>query len=152
MYTLISTFEYSSYLELAIGEIQHLGIEKKDIYAIPLDQRAETVDLFDTIHKADGKSLTDLAAILGCVGMLLGVIYGFVLQWGPILCGFLGLVIGALLGGFLDLTLTRKERNRKAVKKDAEVILYVVCPDHLTEKIEGILWKQFALGMAKIKR
>jgi hypothetical protein len=152
MYTLISTFEYSSHLELAIGEIQHLGIEKKDIYAIPLDQRAETVHLFDTIHKADGESLTDIAAILGCVGMLLGVIYGFVLKWGPILCGLLGLVIGALLGGFLDLMLTRKQRNRKAVKKDAEVILYVVCPDHLTEKIESILWEQFALGMAKIKR
>jgi len=36
---------------------------------------------------ADGISLFDGAAVLGAVFMELGVIYGFVLKWGPIAWG-----------------------------------------------------------------
>jgi hypothetical protein len=153
MYTLISTFEYSSNLELAIGEILKIGIEKKDVFVVPLDQRTETFRLFDSLHKADGKSLVDLASITGMIGMLIGVIYGFMLQWGPILWGMIGLVAGSLMGFLADYFVFRKKaRQINARKKQSELILFIVCPEHLMGRIESILWSNFALGVAKVKR
>jgi uncharacterized membrane protein len=153
MYTLISTFEYSSNLELAIGETLKIGIEKKDVFVIPLDQRAETVRMFDSIHKADGKSLVDLASIIGTIGMLLGVIYGFLLPWGPILWGVIGLITGLLMGFLIDyFILNRKSKRINTRKKQAEVLLLIVCPEYLMGRMESILWDNFALGVAKVKR
>ncbi|MBM7656242.1 hypothetical protein [Neobacillus cucumis] len=45
----------------------------------------EEVKLFASIHRSEGISLVDLAAILGTVFMLLGVIYGYKLTIGRIL-------------------------------------------------------------------
>jgi hypothetical protein len=153
MYTLISTFEYSSNLELAIGEILKIGVEKKDVFVIPLDQRAETARIFDSLHKADGKSYVDLASIIGTIGMLLGVIYGFLLPGGPILWGLIGLIAGMIIGFLLDyFFFGRKSKRINTRKKQAEVLLLIVCPDYLMGRIESIIWDNFALGVAKVKR
>jgi len=39
--------------------------------------------------------------------MVLGVIYGFVWAWGPIICGLLGLAGGFLVGFLLDISFTK---------------------------------------------
>ena len=83
---IIASFEQSIFLELAISALEQRGIQKNQILAVPLDKRTEPRKLLDTIHRADGYSLFDVAAVLGTCGMLLGAIYGMVLNWGPY-CG-----------------------------------------------------------------
>jgi hypothetical protein len=145
----IATFENSIYIELAITALEQQGISKELILAAPLDKRKELRGLFDTIHKSDGFSLFDGPAILGTCLMLLGAIYGYVLEWGPILWGIIGAVSGLLLGFLLKMFLLRKNK-RGSSKITSEIVLMVRCEDRKWEQVEKILWDHFALGLTKI--
>src|SRR5947207_2484465 len=94
----ISSFEHSTFLELAINKLQQSGIEKECIVAVPLETTADQPKLFDTIHRADGYSLFDLAAVCGTIFSVLGATFGFELKWGPIIWGLIGLALGAIAG------------------------------------------------------
>ncbi|WHZ02946.1 hypothetical protein QNH48_29205 [Neobacillus sp. YX16] len=145
----IATFENSIYIELAITALEQQGISKELILAAPLDKRKELRGLFDTIHKSDGFSLFDGPSILGTCLMLLGAIYGYVLEWGPILWGIIGAVSGLLLGFLLKMLILRKNK-RGSSKITSEIVLMVRCEDHKWEQVEKLLWDHFALGLTKI--
>lgn len=147
----IASFEQSVFLELAVTALEQKGIPKSRILAVPLDKRKEERKLFDTIHRADGFSLFDLAAVLGTCGMLLGAIYGMVLKWGPILWGLIGLAIGLIIGFSLKLWLVKKQ-NGKVIKQTVttEVFLLINCNDDEKNFVETILWDNLALGIAKL--
>jgi hypothetical protein len=145
----IATFENSIYIELAISELEQQGIAKEMILAAPLDKRREPRKLFDTIHKSDGFSFFDGAAVLGTCFMLLGAIYGYVLKWGPIIWGIIGAVTGLLLGFFIKMVLLKRSgRGSKTIS--SEIVLMVRCEESKGEIIEKILWDHLALGLTKI--
>lgn len=148
---IIASYEQSIFLELAITALEQQGIEKSQIFAVPLDKRTEKRKLFDTIHRADGFSLFDLAAVLGTCGMLLGAIYGFVLKWGPILWGLMGLVFGLLLGFLLKLLFVKNQSNKASKNISTEVFVLIHCSDDKKALIEDILWDNMALGVAKLQ-
>lgn len=145
----VASFHYNMQTEIAIAKVEELGIKKEQIFAVPLEKRGETRNIFDTIHHADGVSMFDGGAILGSACMVLGVIYGFVLLWGPIIWGLIGLGGGFLAGFLLDISFTRmkhsKERQRES---DAEVFLMVHCNEHQAEAVKAALWNHLALGVA----
>lgn len=145
----IATFENSLYIELAITALEQQGISKELILAAPLDKRKETRNLFDTIHRSDGFSLFDGPAILGTCLMLLGAIYGYELEWGPILWGIIGAVSGLLLG-FLIKMLMLKKSKRGSKNISSEIVLMVRCEENKWEMVEKILWDHLALGLTRI--
>ncbi len=156
-----ASFDYSAYLELAITDLEKRGIAREHILAVPLDKRMEERKLFDTIHRADGMSLFDGAAVSGAIFMELGVIYGFVLKWGPIVWALIGLAGGALLGFLLDYyggklrkqKLAKETRNQaKAGKSNTEVVLTIQCKSEQYEMVEKVLWDNMALGVGKLDR
>ncbi|MGG5253557.1 hypothetical protein ACQYAD_08680 [Neobacillus sp. SM06] len=147
----IATFENSLFIELAISSIEQNGIPKDQISAVPLDKRTESRQLFDTIHRADGFSMFDVAAILGTCFMLLGAIYGYVLKWGPIIWSIIGAVVGVLLGFIIKLLFIKK-RLTGSKQITSEVILMIRCDTHQWETVEKILWDHLALGVAKVKQ
>lgn len=145
----IATFENSIYIELAISELEQQGIAKEMILAAPLDKRREPRRLFDTIHQSDGFSLFDVASILGTCLMLLGAIYGYVFEWGPIIWGIIGAVSGLLLGFFIKMIFLKKTgRGSKNIR--SEIVLMIRCEETKAEMIEKILWDHLALGLTKI--
>ena len=145
---IISSFVYSANLELAISEIEQKGIARERIFAAPLDKRVEKRKILDTINQSDGKSLSDLTAVLGTIFMLFGVIYGFILEWGPILWGLIGLVGGAVLGFLIDLMFQKNHGNgKKTGNNKTEVILIVNCEQKQAEMVENALWDNMALGV-----
>ena len=145
----IATFENSLYIELAISEMEQKGIPKEKILAAPLDKRSEPRQLFDTLHRADGLSLFDGAAMLGTCFMLLGAIYGYVLKWGPIIWGIIGAVSGLILGFLIKMLLVKKKQGgEKSIT--AEIVLLIRCEEHQWETIEKILWENTALGITRI--
>lgn len=145
----IATFESSIYIELAISALEQRGVSKEKILAAPLDKRTEQRKLFDSIHSADGFSLFDAAAILGTCFMLLGAIYGYVLEWGPIIWGIIGALSGLFLGFVLKLLIIKK--TKQGTKWIAsEIVLMIRCEDEQWEKVESILWENHALGITRI--
>jgi hypothetical protein len=149
---IVSSFEHSRFLEIAITELEQKGITKENIMAIPLDRRAEARRLFDNIHRSDGISLFDGAAALGMVFMLLGAIYGFLFKWGPIIWAIIGLVVGITIGFIVDLSISKIKTNRSKKIPDiaAEVFLIIQFDENKCEMVEKILWDHHALGLAKM--
>lgn len=146
---LVASFHYCLHTEIAIAKIEELGIKKEQIYAVPLEVRGETRKIFDTIHHSDGMSMFDGGAILGTVCMVLGVIYGFVWEWGPIIWGLIGLGGGFLIGFLLDLLFTRfKHSKQRRNDNDGELFLMVHCDPHQAEQVKNTLWDNLALGVA----
>jgi hypothetical protein len=147
---IISTFEHSKYLELAITAIEMKGVPKENILAVPMDKRGERREYFDTIHSSDGLSLLDLSAILATFFGIFGSIYGFVLKWGPLMWGLIGIFVGGSLGLAIKLFTTRKYENRQSDKRGAEVVLIIECADSQLEMIKDTLWAHYALGVRKL--
>jgi len=147
---IISTFDYSVNLELALTSIQMKGVEKENIFVVPVDKSNEEINLFDSIHHSDSVSLLDLASVLGAIFMLFGSIYGFVLKWGPVWWGVIGLVFGFSIGFIIKLILLKKYSNRKKSKKESEVIIIIECKETLVEMVKDILWSNHALGVSKV--
>ncbi|MCP8615396.1 hypothetical protein [Salirhabdus salicampi] len=148
---IIATFENSTFIELAISAIEQEGISKENIFAAPLDKRNNPKQLIDTIHRADGVSLFDTAAILGTCGMLLGAIYGYILTWGPIIWGIIGSLSGIIIGLAIKFILfkTGKLGNQKIT---SEIVLMIRCERKRLESIENILWDNMALGVTKVQK
>jgi hypothetical protein len=147
---IIATFEHSIYLEKAITAIQMQGIAKEDILAVAMDKSGEERKLFDTMQQSDGLSLIDLAAVLGTIFMLIGTIYGFVLKWGPIVWGLIGLVAGFVSGLIIKLITTKKYSDRNRCQKASEVVLIIECKEDKTDMVKDTLWSHHALGLRKL--
>ncbi|MDF2674384.1 MAG: hypothetical protein K0R09_2652 [Clostridiales bacterium] len=147
---IVSTFDHSIYLELAITAIQMKGINKENIMAISMDQKSEKVMFFDSIHSSDGLSLFDLPAILAVIGGIFGGIYGFVLKWGPLLWGLIAIFAGFSIGLIIKLIITKKYSDRQKDKRGTEVVLLIECMESQAEMVKDMLWAHKALGVRKL--
>ncbi|WP_442597189.1 hypothetical protein [Neobacillus sp. D3-1R] len=150
---LFSTFENHIYLEMAISTLEKKGILKENIFAVPLDNRLEESKLFDTIHRSDGTSIIDIGMALATAFSVIGASIGFKLEWGPIYWGLIGAFIGFLIGFVIRLFIEKvfKKRERVLKGKHSEVILIIDCDETQAEFVENVLFRHFALGVAKIK-
>jgi hypothetical protein len=150
---IFSTFEHSTYIELAITAVEKVGIQKNNILAVPLMNRVQERKLFDTLHQADGISLFDKGAAIGTAFSVIGASVGFVLEWGPIFWGIIGGVIGFMIGFIIDFIFYKVIHKRKRVLKGKhlEVVLVINCPNEMVEKVEQLLWDHLALGVAKLE-
>ncbi|APH05049.1 hypothetical protein [Bacillus weihaiensis] len=150
---LFSTFENTTFLEMAIATLEKNEISKEHIFAVPLDNRMEDRKLFDTIHRSDGTTLIDIGMALSTAFAVIGASIGFNLEWGPIYWGLIGAASGFLVGFSIRLVteVLVKKKRRLLKGQHSEVILIVECPDHQADLVENILFRHFALGVAKIK-
>ena len=148
---LFATFKYNMEMELTLRELEKLGLTKEQILVIPLDKMKFQTKAIDSMHRSDGRSLIDLAAIFGIIFMLLGVIYGYVFYLGPILWGLFGLILGAILGFLVDYYFTKKsEVSMRKRGSDADLVLLIHCPQEKQEKVEDILWNNMVLGIGTL--
>lgn len=148
---IIATFKHSISLEKAITAIEMKGIPKDKILAVPLDKRGEKPRIFDTIHQSDGLSLLDLPFVLGSVLMLIGAIYGFILEWGPVIWSLIGLAAGFGIGIAVKLILNGRCAEKRTGKKASEVVLIIECKDHQLETVRDTLWSHNAFGVRKLE-
>ncbi|MDF1510753.1 hypothetical protein PZE06_21705 [Robertmurraya sp. DFI.2.37] len=150
---LFSTFEHTAYIEMAIATLEKKGIKKEHIFVVPLDNRKEEHKVFDTINRSDGTSLIDIGAALSTAFAVIGASVGFKLAWGPIYWGLIGAAAGFLMGFairlFTEVILKKKRRRLKGYH--SEVIVIVDCEEEKAETVENILFKHYAIGVAKVK-
>ncbi len=150
---ILATFEYSTFLEIAITELETKGITS--IYALPLDLRKKEPRLLDTIHRADGMSFIDKGMIFAFLLSTVGASKGFVWPGGPVIWGIAGATLGFIIGITLSgvMYLIKKNKKQLQIKKGnkSEVILIVTCEDDQASVVEDILWDHKALGMAMAK-
>lgn len=145
----VASFKLNKNLERAIAELEHFGIDRKKILALPLVTRDEREMVVPY-----QKILFETAPILGAIFMLLGTIYGFILFLGPILWGLIGLVLGMICGGTIDVLRVKKKRKKENVEdgKLTEVFLLVHCFDKdQALVVKEKLWKHLPMGVSTYK-
>ncbi|WP_283154316.1 hypothetical protein [Guptibacillus hwajinpoensis] len=147
-----STFENNIFLEIAISNLEKVGIKREDIYAVPLDNREENRKIFDTLHRSDGISLIDIAMPLATAFSVVTASLGFEWKWGPIYWGLIGAIVVFVTGLVIRLiiVLTTNKKKQQLKGKQSEVILIVNCDITDREVVEKILWEHLALGLAKV--
>ncbi|QGQ94039.1 hypothetical protein EHS13_03490 [Paenibacillus psychroresistens] len=146
----VSSFDHTIYLELAITALVEEGIPKEDIFAVPLDKKKEKRKMFDTIHASDGISLFDSGIALGTALAVIGSSYGFIIVGGPILWGVIGALAGFLIGFIIDIFYKAEKTNNPRVGKSTEVFVIVNCSKHQVSMVEDILWTHFAFGVSHV--
>lgn len=153
MIQIFSTLEHSIKLELAISALEQEGIQKDNIFTVPLTNRKVERKLFDNMHNSDGVSLISTGAALGTALSVIGASVGFSLKWGPIYWGLIGATVGFLLGFLIDLFINKviKKHQRLLKGKNPQVILVVECDDEQADAVENILWHCLALGIARVQ-
>jgi hypothetical protein len=144
----VSLFEHSLKLELAISELEQHNISKESILAKPVNKTSQEKKYLDP-YNADGLNLF-LVSMIGMILMLLGAIYGFVLFIGPVLCALIGLAAGAAIGFIIDYIYKEFIRKKKIRKNIADVLLLIKVEDEKLEMVEEILRRHHALGMVRI--
>lgn len=145
-----ATFDYSIRLELAITKLEKMGIS--EIFAVPLNNGPDDSEIFDSIHRSDGKSLLSKGMILAVFFSVIGASRGFKLDWGPIYWGLIGAAFGFILGFCIDLYINLKKTKKRRTKKGktSEVIIIVNCNESEGREVEKILWEQLAVGVGKV--
>lgn len=144
----VSVFRQTVQVELAVTALEQEGIPKMNLLAVPIEKKSSGKKLFDSMYSATGGSVFDLPMILGAFTALLGCVYGFVLEWGPVVWGVIGGVAGFGIGFFIKLLVLKK---RKKAGCDNEVVIFVACGDNKTEQIRRIFSDNGALGTSIIK-
>lgn len=146
---IISTFKHSAYLELALNLLEQKGISKNNLLVAPLQKPDDTpASELQAAHQ-NGKSPVDKAFIFAMIFMLLGAIYGFVLEWGPIIWALIGIVVGAVAGLAWEY-ISKSRQSLKSSTSESEVVLIIECDNDHSNIVEEILWKHQALGISKI--
>lgn len=143
--TIVATFDHSSFLEMAIHDIEKLGVPSRDIVALPVENLDSRTHILDSIHKVDGRSILDGAMMSGTIFAVLGVIYGFVWRWGPVIWGLIGLAGGFALGLLIELAVNKAKLKGYGGRK-TEVLIRVTCDAALQDRLIGIYKSRRASG------
>ncbi|WP_413303636.1 hypothetical protein AA0X95_26505 [Bacillus sp. 1P10SD] len=146
---IIATFDHSPFVEMVIHDIEKLGVPSQNIVALPLENLDSQTNIIDSIHRVDGRSILDGAMMGGTFFAVLGAIYGFVLHWGPIIWGLIGLVGGFFLGLTIELVINKKKLKVFSGRK-SEVIIEVTCSASLQKQLINIFKSRRALGFVII--
>jgi len=146
---IVSNFEHTIKLETAMTAIEMKGVPRENILAVPLDKRSEDRMLFDRMHSSDSLSMLDLPMITTSIFALFGLIYGFILDWGPIVWALIGTLFGFCVGLAVKLISTRR-RKKKQRGAEPEVVLLIACEAEQMDMVQETLWAYSALGVAKL--
>ncbi|MEN6391343.1 MAG: hypothetical protein ABFD04_13090 [Syntrophomonas sp.] len=147
----VASFDYCFHTELAISELVEKGVDKDHVLAVPLEVRGETRELLDSIHHADGVSMIDGGFLMGTACMTLGVIYGFNLNWGPIIWGLIALLGGFIIGCLFDYLLGSKRHSRNRSQGASGPLVFLIeCRADQTETVKKVLWGHKALGVSTV--
>ncbi|MCT2537771.1 hypothetical protein NC661_12525 [Aquibacillus koreensis] len=142
---IIATFEHSPFVEMAIHDFETIGIPTENIVALPLENLESDTYIIDSLHRVDGRSVLDGAMVSGAIFMVLGTIYGFVWEWGPVIWGLLGLLGGFFLGLIIELAFHKNKTKLFASRKN-EVYMQVTCNSSMKEHMIKILKARKANG------
>lgn len=148
---IIATFEHTTFLELAITEIENKCIPKPNILATPLQLQQQNTQILDTIHRADGISQIDSAFLAAAFMSVIFTIFGSIWYGGPLLWGTLGMFVGGGIGLAIDTFHTKKYRSNIRQSISGEVVMVINCEESHALFIEKTLVDHLALGIARVE-
>jgi hypothetical protein len=145
----VASFEQNIHLEAAVATLQKNGIPKTGILAVPLDKLDDSKVIFDRLRATDRQSMMDYPIIISAIFSLFGLIYGFMLPWGPVLWALIGTGLGFGVGILIKLIVNSRHKKKLRIQP-AEVVLLINCTDTRPDVVLDILWSHGAMGVSKL--
>jgi len=145
----VASFEHSIHLEAAVVTLEKQGIPKSEILAVPMDKRDESMLIFDRLRASDRHSMMDYPIIISATCSLFGLIYGFLLTWGPVLWALIGTGVGFGIGILIKLLAIRRRKEKIRIQA-TEVVLLINCKNSRQDTVKDILWRHGALGVSQL--
>ncbi len=145
----VASFEHSTHLEAAVATLEKQCVPPNDILAVPLDKQDESTLIFDRLRASDRQSMMDYPIIIAAICALFGLIYGFLLHWGPVLWALIGTGVGFGIGIAIKL-LAKRRRKEKIRAQSPEVVLLINCRNIKPDTVQDILWRHGALGVSRL--
>jgi hypothetical protein len=143
---LISIFNQTIDLELALAELEECSIPKECILVAFMNSHPKNITLQTFSSKAFE---IGICIAKGCA--VLGASFGFILKWGPIIWGLIAALIGFTIGfGFYFLFKWHSFYLKKTNKK-GDVTVIIQCHVEQQSAIQEILWKYQALSIGYVE-
>jgi hypothetical protein len=150
---IISTFEHSIEVEQALAVIEKLGIESASIMTVMMDNNEEQSDNGMTNHP-NKKTLGFEVGMACATGLsVLGISFGFITRWGPIIWGLIAAICGFILGYSLTQLLQSNHFKQVLKKKERlpELAVIIKCKESHYPDVRRVLREYRALSVGTIQ-
>ncbi|MEI7026390.1 hypothetical protein [Paenibacillus sp. y28] len=147
----IGTFEYSVEVEQALALLEQMGIERRSIMTVSMANHEEHFDK-TAIRQPNKETLAfEVGMALATASSVIGISYGFVLHWGPIIWGIITALGGFMVGYVLIRVIQSRYFGQLIRKKERlpELLVIIRCHDSRFDDIRKVLWKYQALSVGK---
>lgn len=150
---ILSTFEHSLEIEEALAVLEHMGIGRQRIMLVAMDNPIR----LSAPCAVQASSRATLAFEVGMAAAtalsVIGICYGFVLVWGPIIWGILTALAGFIIG-FGITRWVQNAREAAGIKMKGripELTLIVRCPEEQLQDVCRVLSQYHALSVGQIQ-
>lgn len=140
---IIGTFQHSIELEQALSKLEEIGITRNQLLVVCMD--TDSKDFSSYKQKPESSHSRGVEIGIACATALsvIGTSVGFILPWGPIICGLIASIVGFCLGFGIHAIIQRPIRRRS--KKKPEVTVIVQCKTDQSEHVQKVMWINHAL-------
>ncbi|HZG15299.1 MAG TPA: hypothetical protein VE710_09785 [Candidatus Bathyarchaeia archaeon] len=146
---IIGTFQQSIELEQALSVIENSGVPRDHIMVIAMDAKPDApFQLMTKSHDPYSKAV-EVGFATATATTVIGTSFGFILAWGPILCGLIAAIIGFVLGFGVYSMVEKKRSSPKLSQKLPEITVIIQCAEEQSHHIREIMWSYRALTVGR---
>jgi hypothetical protein len=149
---IISTFEHSIEVEEALAVLENMGLSRNEIMTVMMDNYQKITD-HNFNSNPNKKTLAFEVGMATSTGFtVIGVSYGFMLDWGPIIWGVLSAICGFIIGYSITRLIQTKILKHVIHKKERlpELAVIIQCREDRYQEVQQVLWEYQAISIGKI--
>ena len=147
------TFEQSMELESVLARLEGIGIAREDLLAVPMDPvSAETAGSIIQVERST--TVFDVGMAVATAAAVVGMSMGFVLAWGPVICGILFAIAGFLAGAVIRMLLNKRSiaNKRDKLAESKEVTVVINCTREKLDAVRKTIEHYGAITIGVVRR
>ncbi|RXJ02436.1 hypothetical protein DS745_06960 [Anaerobacillus alkaliphilus] len=143
---IVGHFEHSIELEQALAVLEENSVQREHIIVVFMDN-----DLLKSKYREFSPHPFEIGISTATGFAVFGASVGFVLTWGPILCGLFAAIIGFLIGYLGYSFIKNKKLQSKQKRGKHEVTVIIQSSEEQSQRIREILWQYQAHSVGQVK-
>ncbi|CAG7612134.1 hypothetical protein PAESOLCIP111_01487 [Paenibacillus solanacearum] len=149
---IIGTFEHTIEMEEALSVLEKSGVPRSSIMAVSMDETVSRSDVTATRYPHKQTLAFEIGMALATAFSVVGISFGFVSDWGPIIWGIVSALAGFMLGAGGTCWMQRTYLRGQAQKGPLpELVVIIRCTDASFPEIRLVLQQYRALSIGRIE-
>lgn len=144
---IFGTFEHSIEVEQALAMLENEVIPYEQILVVTMTERPADMPITGRTDSLNSNAFeVGIACATGLA--VIGTCAGFVLTWGPILCGLIAAGLGFVIGFFIYFFARRGVYRFRQARIPA-ILVVVQCTKEQAHHVKSAMWKYKALSVGQ---